>query len=83
MAVSLAWLSVVCENINLILAKKNDFVHFHLKDLTMHSIFEVKHSIEEPRILFFTTQTPRIGDNELKQRMCTNKQSTKIVRNLT
>lgn len=33
----------------------------------MHSIFEVKHSIEEPRILLSTTQTPRIGDDKLKQ----------------
>ena len=33
----------------------------------MHSIFEVKHSIDEPRILLLTTQTPRIGDDKLKQ----------------
>lgn len=55
----------------------------------MHSIFEVKHSIEEPRILLFTTQTPRIGDDELKQGNIDTrayKQSTgkqQVVRNLT
>ena len=32
----------------------------------MHPIFEVKHSIDEPRILLLTTQTPRIGDDKLK-----------------
>ena len=33
----------------------------------MHPIFEVKHSIDEPRILLLTTQTPRIGDDKLKR----------------
>ena len=37
---------------------------------------EVKQSIEEPRILLFTTQTPNTGDDELqkykhKQNECT------------
>ena len=43
------------------------FNDFYLKGLTMHSIFEVKHSIAEPRIWLSTTQTPRIGDDKLKQ----------------
>lgn len=53
----------------------------------MHSIFEVKHSIEEPRILLSTTQTPRIGDDKLKQGnidACTYKvRKQQVERNLT
>lgn len=38
----------------------------HLKGFTMHSMPEVKHSIEEPRSLLFMTQTPRTGEDELQ-----------------
>lgn len=43
--------------------------HFpaYLKGLTIHSMSEVKQSIEEPRILLFTTQTPNTGDDELQK----------------
>lgn len=43
--------------------------HFpaYLKGLTIHFMSEVKQSIEEPRILLFTTQTPNTGDDELQK----------------
>ena len=58
-----------CPHVPSIICSLRTCDHFpaYLKGLTIHSMSEVKQSIEEPRILLFTTQTPNTGDDELQK----------------